>query len=67
MKGMEKRERPQMGRPPGPPEGVRRNRVTFTLTDGDLAKLGRLADERGLPLGTVAFEIISKTLRRAKR
>jgi hypothetical protein len=38
--------------------------VTFTLTDAELAKLERLAEEKDLPLGTVAYEIVVRTLRR---
>lgn len=53
-----------MGRPAGPPEAVRRNRVTFTLTDAELAKLQALAEERELPVGTAAYEIVAKVLRR---
>jgi len=56
--------RRRMGRPPRPPEEVRWNRVTFTLTDAELAKLERLAEEKDLPLGTVAYEIVVRTLRR---
>ena len=55
-----------MGRPPGPPEQVRRNRVVVMLTDADLATLHRMADAQAKPLGTVAYEIVSKGLRRAK-
>ena len=59
----------RMGRPKGsggPPEMVRRNRVVITLTDAELAKLHRLAEERDLPLGTAAYEIVERTLRRQK-
>ena len=52
------------GRTPGPQETVRRHRVTVTLTDGELAKLKRWADERDLPLGTVAYEVVERALRR---
>ena len=51
----------QMGRPRGtggPPEQVRRNRVVVMLTDDELAKLTKLADERELPLGTTAVREI---------
>ncbi len=57
--------RPGSGRPKGsggPPELVRRNRVVILLTDGELAKLRSLADERGLPPGTVAYEIVGRGL-----
>lgn len=59
----------RMGRPPGtggPPEKVRRNRVVVMVRDAELAALQRLSEERGLPLGTVAYELLSKALRRAK-
>ena len=52
------------GRRPGPAEAVRRNRVTFTLTDAELEKLCDLAEERDLPLGTAAYEIVERVLRR---
>lgn len=58
-----------MGRPPGtggPPEEVRRNRVVVMLRDAELAKLHRLAEARGQPLGTVAYELLSPALRRAR-
>jgi len=55
-----------MGRPPAPPEQVRRNRVVVMLTDAELASLHRLADARGKPQGTVAHELLSRALRRAK-
>ena len=57
---------PKMGRPPGPPEKVRRNRVATTLTDAELASLERLAAERGLPIGTALYELVKRALRRPK-
>lgn len=54
------------GRPGGDPEDVRRNRVTFTLTDRELEKLKALADARGLPVGTLAYEYVERAMRRAK-
>ncbi len=55
------------GRKPGTDPGeVRRNRVTFTLTDSELAQLRALADEREMPVGTLAYEYVTKALRRAK-
>lgn len=56
-----------MGRPPGtggPPESVRRNRVVVMLTDAELATLHRLAESRELPLGTVAYQLLVRSLRR---
>ena len=52
------------GRPPGPVEDLRRNRIAFMVTDAELARLERLAKERKLPLGTVAYEIVERALRR---
>jgi len=52
----------KMGRPPGPPEGVRRNRVAMTLTDAEFAELERLAGEKGLPLGTMLHRLVKRTL-----
>jgi len=34
------------------------------VTDGELGKLQRLAEERTLPVGTVADEIVERALRR---
>jgi hypothetical protein len=34
------------------------------LTDADFARLERWAEERGLPLGTVAYEVVERALRR---
>ena len=58
--------RPGSGRPRGPSGEVRRNRVVLMLTDSELAKLHRLAEERELPIGTAAYEIVERTLRRRK-
>lgn len=58
-----------MGRPKGtggPLETIRRNRVVVLLTDGELAKLHRLAEEKSLPLGTAAYEIVRRGLARRK-
>ena len=55
------------GRKPGTDPGeVRRNRVAFTLTDRELAELKALADKRELPVGTLAYEYVTKAMRRAK-
>jgi len=55
-----------MGRPPGPPEQVRRNRVTTTLTDAELRTLERMAVNRGLPAGTMLYELVKRALHRSK-
>jgi len=55
------------GRKPEPNRGdVRSNRVTFTLTDRELAQLKALADKRELPVGTLAYEYVTRALRRAQ-
>ena len=56
------------GRPKGSGStlDVRRNRVVIMLTDSELAKLHRLADERRLPIGTTAYELVGRALARRK-
>jgi hypothetical protein len=44
----------------------RRNRVVALLTDAEHAKLERLAARDQVPLGTKAWEILARVLRRAK-
>ena len=55
--------RPGAGRPKGPAETVRHNRVTFALTDAELMKLKALAEECALPIGKTAYEIVARVLR----
>lgn len=55
-----------MGRPPGPPDRVRRNRITITVTDGDLEQLQRLSKERKVPVGTLIYEWVRRNLRRRR-
>lgn len=55
-----------MGRPPGPPEKVRRNRIGLTVTDAELEQLGRLADEAGLPLGTLLYGLVKQAVNRKR-
>ena len=62
-----KREAPRMGRPAGPPENVRRNRLTLLFTDAELAALEALARRRGRPVGTAAHELVTRALGRARR
>ena len=57
------------GRKPGagkPLEEIRRNRVVVMLTDGELARLERLADAKALPLGTVAYQFVARGLARRR-
>ena len=63
--GAGKRRR-RMGRPPGPPEKKRRNLVRAMVTDAEMQKLERLADEKDLPLSTLVYELLAKTLKRRK-
>ena len=53
-----------MGRPPGPAEQVKRNRIGITVTDAEKARLEKIADERGVPVSAVIYELISRMLRR---
>jgi len=58
--------RPGAGRPKGPPEAVRRNRVVVMLTDGELEKLHRVAAQKSLPLGSMAYELVARGLGRRR-
>ena len=53
-----------MGRPPGPPQRVRPNRVVTYVTNAELAKLERIADREAKPLSAVVHQILSKSLDR---
>ena len=56
--------RMKVGRPAMPLEQLRRNRIVVMLTDGELAKLHRIAEQEGLGLGTVAHALLAKLLER---
>jgi len=60
--------RPGAGRPPGtgtgPSPGARINRVVAMLSNDELKILKRIAKEKKLPLGTAAYEIIARALKR---
>ena len=60
--------RPGAGRPKGSGKGPspdsRRNRVAVMLTDNELKSLQALAKKKGLPVSTVAYQSISKSLSR---
>jgi len=62
--------RPGAGRPPGtgrgPSPGARINRVVAMLSNDELKILKRIAREKKLPLGTAAYEIIARALKRFK-
>jgi len=52
------------GRPAFPVSEVRRNRVAFMMRDAEFEALMRVAQERNLPIGTAACEIVERALRR---
>jgi len=54
-----------MGRPRQNPESVRSNRVVTFVTNIELAKLERIADEKRISLSAVVHQILSEFLREA--
>ena len=54
--------RPGSGRKPKAVDERQRNRVMFTLTDGELARLEQAAE--GIALGTFARELVLRCLAR---
>lgn len=60
--------RPGAGRPPGtgkgPSPNARINRVVAMLSNDELKILKRIARKQKLPVGTAAYEIIARTLKR---
>lgn len=60
--------RPGAGRPPGtgtgPSKDARINRVVAMLSNNELKTLQKHAKRQKLPLGTAAYKIIAKALRR---
>jgi hypothetical protein len=62
-----KRKAPRIGRPPGPPEGVRRCRTTLMLTDAEMAVLAGMAAARGIPIGTMLYQLVAGRLRPTRR
>ncbi len=62
--------RPGAGRPKGSggsPATIRRNPVTVFLRDAEIGRLRRIAREKGLPLGTAAYEILGRALTRLQK
>lgn len=53
-----------MGRPPGPRERLRRNRVVTFVTDAEMKVLQRLSDRSGNSVSAVVHEILAVSLRR---
>jgi hypothetical protein len=59
--------RPGAGRPKGsggPPELLRCHRVVVLLTEDELVGLQRWAEERDLPVGRLASDVVRRALRR---
>lgn len=50
----------------GPSEDGRYSRVAVMLSKRELAKLKKLARTKGVPVATAAYDIVSRSLRRAK-
>ena len=61
--------RPGAGRPigsgSGPSPNSRKNRVAVMFTDTELAKLTSLSKKQKLPVATVAYRLIERSLKRA--
>jgi len=57
----------KVGRPRKSLQDARRNRVVIMLTDAELATLNRIAKSSDLPLGTIAYEIVGRSLARRKK
>jgi hypothetical protein len=47
----------------GPSPDARKNRVAVMLSDTELSKLTRIAERRGQPLATLAYELLARGLR----
>lgn len=54
-----------MGRHPLSPEAVRSNRIVTFVTNDEMAKLERKADQERASLSSVVHQILSKYLREA--
>jgi hypothetical protein len=61
--------RPGAGRPigsgSGPSPNSRKNRVAVMFTDTELARLTGLSKKQKIPVATVAYRLIERTLKRA--
>ena len=68
---VKRRRKVKMGRPPSPPEEVRRNILTIKLTDAEWEALMDRSEAIELPPGSVARRLVGEALlppkRRAKR
>ena len=56
------KRRPQLGRPPGPPEAVRSHRIVTFVTKAEMEKLDWLADRDAKALSAVVYEMLSNSL-----
>jgi hypothetical protein len=56
--------RPGAGRKPVPRSEQRPNRVTVWLADDEFARLQAIADERGMYVGAVAYELVMDAIER---
>ena len=63
--GKRKARRPR-GRPPGPPERVRSQRVVTYVTPAEWAQLERLADERDEGISLIVYAFLARALRRQR-
>ena len=59
----QRKERKQMGRPRLNPETVRSNRIVTFVTNSELAKLERIADQESVSHSSAVHQILSKFLR----
>jgi hypothetical protein len=59
------KERNQMGRPRLNPETVRSNRIVTFVTNSEMAKLERKADQERVSLSSAVHQILSEFLREA--
>jgi hypothetical protein len=50
-----------------PEESLRRNRVVVLVTDAELEALEAVAEERELPVGTAAYQLLVRALGRVRR
>ncbi len=56
----------RLGRPPGPPEAIRRKRVVTLMTDAEFEKLKTIAEKQGKSVSALTHEILLRFLRRRK-
>ena len=61
----QRKERKQMGRPRLNPETVRSNRIVTFVTNIEMAKLERKADQERVFLSSAVHQILSEFLREA--